>query len=139
MAEAVKGTELEHEVEEVFALQRTLEETEQALMQNEQFRRFLELSKTVPQQIQAKWDEIEEVMIAKDIKSIKGDWGSITIAERQNFRVDLEQLPNKFIKKVPDTAKIKAATALEGKPPKGVEPYTTKYLTKRIKLGGSNG
>ena len=72
-------------------------------------------------------------MIEHDIKSLKGDWGSLTIAERTNFKVDLDNLPTKFVKKVADTTKIATAYKLDGKLPKGVETSTTKYLTKRIK------
>jgi hypothetical protein len=124
---------IESEVEEVFALQKDLEETEQLLMQNEQFRKFLQLQKTVPEQIDKIWKNVEEQMLAHDIKSIKGDWGSLTIAERLNWSVDLEALPPKFFKKVPDTTKLTNTFRLEGKAPKGAEPRYTKYLHKRIK------
>ena len=72
-------------------------------------------------------------MIDNDIKQVKGDFGTLTIAERQGWTYDEKQLPNKFFKKVVDTKKITDTYRLEGKAPKGCEPYTTKYLTKRLK------
>lgn len=89
--------------------------------------------KETQDKLNAEWKQVEEVMITNDIKSIKGEWGSLTIAERLNWKVDFDQLPKKFIKKVADTKKISDSFRLEGKPPKGAEPSYTKYLTKRIK------
>lgn len=119
------------------ALQSELMKLEEELREvSPQFQTFIEKQAEL-RMVQAKnsevWKKVEEQMIQNNIKSIKGDWGSITIAERQNFKIDLELLPAKFIKKVPDTTKIAASYKLEGKPPKGAEPYTTRYLTKRIK------
>lgn len=84
--------------------------------------------------IDTTWKEIEKAMVENDIKSIKGEWGSITIAERDVFSSkDLESVPRKFIKKALDTAKVKTFYTLEDKLPKGVDHKVTKYLTKRIK------
>lgn len=119
------------------ALQSELSKLEEELREvSPQFQTFIEKQAEL-RMVQAKnsevWKQVESRMIEHNVKSIKGDWGSITIAERQNFKIDLALLPGKFIKKVPDTSRIAAAYKLEGKPPKGCEPYTTKYLTKRIK------
>ncbi len=89
--------------------------------------------KEAQKEIDATWKQVKDVMIQHDIKSIKGDWGSITIAERQNFMANMEVLPSKFIKKEINSTKVAKFYALEGKLPKGVERTTTKYLTKRIK------
>lgn len=89
--------------------------------------------KEAQEQINATWKQVETAMIDNDIKSIKGDFGSLTIAERTNYKADLDQLPAKFIKKVADTTKIATFAKLEGKLPKGVTTSSTKYLTKRIK------
>lgn len=83
--------------------------------------------------IDTSWKELEKAMIDHDIKSIKGDWGSVTIAERDVFSGSVDDVPRKFIKKALDTKKIKTFFTLEGKLPKGVEHRVTKYLTKRIK------
>jgi hypothetical protein len=89
--------------------------------------------KEAQEKINSTWKEVETVMIENDIKSIKGDFGSLTIAERTNYKADLDVLPAKFIKKVADTTKIATYAKLEDKLPKGVTISTTKYLTKRIK------
>jgi hypothetical protein len=124
---------IEGEVLTTLDLQKSLEDMQNELMQNEKFRQFLELSKTVPAQIEATWRKIEAQMIEHDIKSIKGDFGSITIAERIGWDVDTEQLPSKFIKKVPDLKKITDTYRLEGKEPTGCRKKTTKYLTRRLR------
>lgn len=124
--------DLKAEVTEALALEKSLEEREAELMQNEQFRSFLEFQKAATSQIADVWKRIEAEMIANDIKNIKGDWGYLTIAERLNWKTN-EDLPQKFYKKVVDTKKISDTYRLEGKAPKGAEPYHTKYLTKGIK------
>lgn len=124
---------INNEVEEIFALQKQLSEVESELMHNEKFKEFLALQRTIPAQIEAVWDKVEEEMIKYNVKSLKGDWGSLTITERLGFEIDKESLPPRFWKKVPDEKKIRDTYRLEGKPPKGTEPKTTKFLTKRIK------
>lgn len=83
------------------------------------------------------FDALQEQMEARANKtgenSIKGDWGSITLAERIGWDVDEEQLPKKFFKKVVDTKKITDTFRLEGKAPKGATKKVTKYITKRFK------
>lgn len=79
------------------------------------------------------WKEVETAMINSGTKSFKGDWGSITIAEKMAWAVDLDLLPKKFIKRVADTKKLSDTFRLENKPIKGAEPKYSKYLTKRIK------
>lgn len=120
-------------VDSVFALEKQVSDLELEISKNEQFRAFLAKQKEAQAQISETWKIVEQQMIEHDIKSLKGDWGSLTIAERTNFKVDLDNLPTKFVKKVADTTKIATAYKLDGKLPKGVETSTTKYLTKRIK------
>lgn len=84
---------------------------------------------------QKAWDQIKDAMIEYNIKTIKGDWGSVTVVERTNYKADLDEVPAKFIKKVIDTTKIAASHKLEGKLPKGVTTTTTKFLMKKFKKG----
>lgn len=121
------------EVEEVLALSRSLTDSEQELMQDERFKRFLELQKNVTAQVSEAWQKIEKEMIDNDVKSIKGDWGSLTIAERLSWDYDASMLPPKFFKKVVDTKKLSDVFRLEGKAPPAAFPRYTKYLTRRIK------
>lgn len=125
---------LASEVTDALEAERELATLEQELSADPRFREFLQKQKTVKENIAAFWKNIEEQMIAHDIKSIKGDWGSITIAERLGWEYDPEiPLAPKFMKKVPDTTLLNHEYRLTGKPPKGATPKFTKYLTKRIK------
>lgn len=94
--------------------------------------KVLEL-KTAQDQINATWDAVKEAMIKHNVKSFKGEFGSITIAERTSFKTDMEKLSDEFKKLAPDTAKIGTYNALMGEPPEGAEAVTTQYLTKRLK------
>lgn len=85
-------------------------------------------------QVNATWNEVEAKMIEHDIKSIKGDFGSLTIAERTTYKAfDLTDVPPRFIKKVLDSTKVAAQAKLTNELPKGVTSSVTKYLTKRLK------
>lgn len=120
MAKNEVPSELQKEVEATIALENEVKE------------KIAEL-KTAQDKINATWAFVEQKMIDNDIKSIKGDWGSLTIAERTSFDIDKEILPRKFWKRVPDEKKIRDTYKLEGKPPKGALPKIKQYLTKRIK------
>lgn len=128
-----KEAVIKDQVTDILTLERQLEATELELMKLEKFKAFIQLQKTVREKSAEVWKRIEADMIENDIKSIKGDWGSLTIAERTDFDIDYEQLQPKFYKKVPDTTKISATYKLENKPPKGTTPKIKKYLTKRFK------
>lgn len=130
--------QLEEQVMEVIKLQKDLQAEEQQIMADPRFSAFLQKQKQVTEQISAFWKDLETKMIENDIKSIKGEWGYITIAERLNFKIDETSLPKKFFKKVVDTKRLADTFRLEGKPINGAEPYTTKYLTKRIKENSDN-
>lgn len=103
------------------------------LNKNPEFAKFLEAQKNFRELEQTVWSHIEKVMIENNVKSIKTDKMTLTIAERVGFDIDLEQLPAKFFKRVPDTTKINGTFKLEGKPVKGTTPKYTHYLVKRIK------
>lgn len=120
------------EVTEVLALETSLAELEAELSQNEQFRNFLVRQKETKAQIEDFWKKVEAQMIEHEVKTVKGDWGTLTIAERINWTYT-DELPAKFFKKVVDTKKLTDTFRLEGKAPKGAQPNYTKYLTKRIK------
>lgn len=124
------------EIESVLALEKNVKDAEAELAGNEQFQRFINLQKQFESESERVWKTIESMMLLHDIKTIKGPWGSITIAERLGWDIDLETLQPKFIKKVADTKKISDTFRLEGSAPKGCEPKYTKYLTKRLKKAG---
>lgn len=122
------------EVKALVVQQHDLAVKTDAMMNNPEFKAFRELQAAVNDKAAEVWKSIETRMIEAGIKNVKGEWGYITIAEKNNFVVaDLRLVPTKFIKKVADTTKIGQAYKLEGKLPKGVLMTTTKYLTKGIK------
>lgn len=110
-----------------------LESLESELESSPQFAKFIEAQKQFREIESNVWSNIEQLMLDNDIKSIKTDKITLTIAERVSFDIDLDLLPNKFIKRVPDTTKINGTYKLEGKPVKGTTPRTTRYLMKRVK------
>lgn len=133
-AEAVEIIEKEHNLSnELMVLESELRNT------NPKFQQFIEKQselKLVQSQSEIFWDTIKTEMIAHDIKSIKGEWGSITVAERVNYKAidnNLEGVARKFIKKVLDTTEVGRTHKLEGKIPKGIDSTITKYLMKRLK------
>lgn len=123
---------LESEVLTVFKKEAELKELETELAQDAKFQAFLTKQKNYTTQIAEFWKEFEQKMIDNDIRQIKGDWGTLTIAKRTNWDVDETQLPNKFFKKVINTKRIGDTYKLEGKAPKGCTPRIKQYLQKRI-------
>lgn len=128
-----KTPDVESEVKEVLDMEQELARLEAELAQVEQFKQFIEFQRTVRDKTAEVFKNIEETMITNDIKTVKGDWGSLTIVERTNYSGDLTQVPKKFIKKVLDTTKVGQAHKLEGELPKGITTTTTKFLQKRFK------
>lgn len=119
---------VEGEVVETLQLQHQLAELESQLMQLPTFQEFVALTKTVNARMAEVRENIEAVMVpayqrGEIDKSIKGDWGSVTVTESDKFTIDEAELPAKFFKKVPDETKIRATYHLEGKPPKGTKPF----------------
>jgi inhibitor of KinA sporulation pathway (predicted exonuclease) len=102
------------------------------IMQREIEGRVREL-KALQDGLDETWNTIKTVMIDNDIKSIKGDWGSITIAERQTFKGDVSEVAEEFLEKKISSKKVNAYYTLGGTLPDGIERNVTKYLTKRIK------
>lgn len=129
-----KLTKPEQLVETVLSLERIVSADEKAMQQNEQFVAFLEAQDKAKKQIADYWAQIEKQMLDSNVKSIKGDWGSITIAERNTFAIDEETLAPRYFKRVPDTTKINTLFKLENKLPAGVTRGVTRYITKRIKV-----
>lgn len=124
---------VKQELELYEAKQLDLEQLTKQLEADPQFKAFIEAQKQFRKIEKEVWGKVEQVMLDNNIKSIKTNKMTLTIAERTSFDIDLEQLQPKFIKRVPDTTKIGGTYKLEGKPPKGCTPKVTKYLVKRIK------
>lgn len=125
-------TDLQTAVVEVLEGEKKLEAAKSALQLNPEFKKFLEMEKKFRETATDVWKTVEDQMIEHDIKQLKGDFGTITIAERLNWSTT-DELPTKFYKKVVDTKRISDTFRLEGKAPKGATPSYTKYITKRLK------
>lgn len=119
---------IEGEVISALAQQKELDDLQVALSQNEQFTRFMELSKAVSTKMAEVRAHVEAVMVpayqeGKIDKTIKGAWGSVTVTEADRFTIDEKELPAKFWKRVVDESKVRQTYQLEGKPPKGTKPF----------------
>lgn len=101
---------------------------------NKLFVQYINLQKEVKQVEEAlaeQWKTLQEAMETNDVPKIEGDWGSITLASRKNYK-ETGKVSDEFKKSVIDTKKVGAHTTLTGEVPEGVEVSETKYLTKRF-------
>lgn len=124
---------IEGEVLDILKLESDVKNAEAELMKIPQFAAFVKMQKDLQAKSDLVWEAIKNEMIEQGIKSIKGDWGTVTVAERTSFKVDLNVIDEKFTKKAPDNTKIANHFNLEGEAPAGAEPVKTQYLMKRIK------
>lgn len=125
--------DVKQSVESILELEDKLANVEQQMLQNDQFKAFITAQRKAQDEIAVTWKAIESQMIKHNIKNIKGDWGTLTIAQRQNWEIDESKLPDFFFKRVPDTKKIADAFKLTSVSPKGVKRSVTKYLMKKLK------
>lgn len=113
--------------------QSALAQLTEQLEQNPQFKQFLKAREEFQELEKRVWKDVETVMMENDITQIKTDTMTLSIATRNNFKVDIEKLPKKYIKQTADLTKINGVYKLEGTLPKGVKLEQTRYLTKRLK------
>lgn len=97
----------------------------------ETFESFVKQAKELQNVLEDAWTQIEDQMLKHNVTSIKGEWGSLSIAERKNWKGD--KLPPRFYKQTLNTAKLNSMLKLGEKLPKGASYTTTQYLTKKIK------
>lgn len=100
---------------------------ELAIDQAQPFLDFLAFTKAVNEA----WERVEQVMLDNHVKSVKGDWGTLSIGERKSWIVEHE-LPPEFYKKQLDTAKLNALYKADIIPA-GVDYMVKPYLTRRLK------
>jgi hypothetical protein len=96
------------------------------------FESFVTQAKQLQNLLENAWGQVEEQMLNHNVKSIKGDWGSLTIAERKSWKATGD-LPPRFYKQTLDTTKLNFMLNHGDTLPEAVEMKTTQYLTKRIK------
>jgi predicted nuclease with TOPRIM domain len=126
--------EIEDDVTQAITLAHELAALEQELMvADERFRKFIEKQQTFKKQSEELFNQIEEKMVEYGIKTVKGEWGAISLVERTYFTIDEDSLPRGYKKLVPDTKKIGDHYKLTGEAIKGAEPKTKHHLQKRFK------
>ena len=99
-----------------------------------QFADFVAQAKALQNVLEEAWGIVEQQMLDRDVKQLKGDWGTISIAERRNWKV-VGNLPPRFYKQTVDTAKLNFLQKNGDKLPKGAVMSTSKYMTKKIVKG----
>lgn len=129
---------IEGEVLDLQKQETELSQLQETLSQNEQFSRFMQLSKAVSSKREEVRKHIEAVMVpayhnGQIDKSVKGEWGSATVIERDDFDITESLLPAKFFKRVPDTTKIRKTFQLEGKAPRGCTAIKKYGIMLKIK------
>lgn len=97
---------------------------------------FLDLVETTKRVEQA-WGAISKIMIpayelGKIDKTMKGDWGSVTVGERKTWKV-AHELPSEYYKQALDTTKLTDMYNKGTAFPTGVDFTVTPYITKRLK------
>lgn len=116
-----------------------MSELEAALSSNPQFVQFMQFQKAFNDKSAELFKNLEEQMIVSRVKSVKGEWGYVTIAERTDIKVvDEDKLPKKFFKRQVDQKKLNDYVKLSDDLPEGTEKKTVKYLTKKIKTQGES-
>ena len=76
--------------------------------------------------------KIMEAMEAYGVPKLAGEWGTITLATRKNFKA-IGPINAEFTKATIDTVKVGSYYTLNGDLPVGVAVNETKYLVKRLK------
>lgn len=99
-----------------------------------QFAEFVEQAKALQNVLEEAWGIVEQQMLDRNVKQVKGDWGTLSIAERRNWKVT-GNLPPRFYKQTVDTSKLNFMQAHGEKLPKGVVMSKSKYMTKKLVKG----
>jgi hypothetical protein len=134
-------TIIEGEVLDLMATERSMTEVEAELRSNPTFVKFLELQQAVNDKAKEVWDMVGGQMIeaykaGKVDKTLKFDFGTLTIKDINDLDIDEDVLAPRYFKSVPNTTKIRNEYALENKLPKGVS-VTKKYqFSKSLKKVG---
>ncbi len=115
---------IEDEISDVMVLERSLSEVETELRSNPTFLKFLEIQ----QAYNDKYKEVKKIIgdqhieaykIDPNLKTLKFDFGTMTVKDINNLDIDETVLPPRYFKSVPNTTKIRNQYDLEGTLPKG--------------------
>ena len=124
---------LEQEAADLHDKQVQLLVMEKELEQNEQFKNYLALKNKINTQDSLFREAVKNEMIKHDIPKLKGDWGSITLVNREDFKVtDEKKVPAEYKEEktviVVDTKQIKEDYTLTGVLPAGVDIKKSQYV-----------
>ena len=107
--------------------------TPQDIVENStKFIEFVEYTKDVETRLKEAWSNVEDAMRTYNIKTLKGDWGTVSLGERKVWRTEMDKLPEQFKKIAVDTTKLNNAFKA-GIKVDGTDFTVSEYLTKRIK------
>lgn len=99
-----------------------------------QFAEFVSQAQALANVLEEAWGIVEQQMLDRNVKQVKGDWGTLSIAERRNWKIT-GNLPPRFYKQTVDTAKLNFLQGRGEKLPKGATLTKTKYITKKLVKG----
>lgn len=88
-------------------------------------------AKSLQDALDAFWSTVDEQMHSNGITSLKGDAYAISRAERKNWKVNLNDLPDYYKKAAADTGKLNAAYKA-GETIPGADFSVSTYITKKI-------
>lgn len=133
LIEAIEGEVLDFQATEM-----GLRNLENELMENDHFRQWLELQRTVKEEGDELWKRVGDQMIklyadGKIDKTLKFDWGTLTVRDDKILDIDESTLPRRYWKKVPNTTLIRNDYDLMGSAPKGVKVSKKYTFTKSLK------
>lgn len=129
---------LEAEAENLYAKQNQLALLEKELEQNEVFKNFLNLQKAVKSQDSLFRESVKNEMIKYDIPKLQGDWGTITLVEKELYKViDDVKVPEEYKEEKTiievDLKAIKEDYILTGVLPAGVQVKKSQYILVKEK------
>lgn len=124
---------LEKDAEELFEKQNQLALMEKELEQNEQFKNYLNLQSAIKTQDALFRESVKNEMIKYEIPKLKGDWGSISLVNREDYKVEDEsKVPTEYKQEKTiievDTKQIKEDFILTGILPAGVVIKKSQYI-----------
>jgi hypothetical protein len=102
---------------------------------SEMFLRYISLQKDLKEleaELDDQWKSLQSAMEANGVTKIDGEWGSITLASRKNYK-EVGDVSDEFKKTVLDTTKVGAHATLNGELPEGIEVSETNYIVKKFK------
>lgn len=99
-----------------------------------QFADFVAQAKALQGVLEEAWGVVEQQMLDRNVKQLKGDWGSIQFEDAELLAItDAAVLDPGVTKPALDTKKVRAYRELMGELPAGVGTKNITKFAKRIK------